>query len=90
MANKAQRIGFRNLGKSSSKSNSVPAPTGASMSTDKNDYMAEDDARTIARAHAIKSNPERLAAAAKVAHRMAEEKSGELRGLRSIARKAKG
>ncbi len=53
------------------------------------DWRAQDDARVIAQAAAIKKDPARLKAAATAAKSMIEEKTQELRGLRTVARKAK-
>lgn len=61
--------------------------TSPAIDKDHDRYMAEEDARTVARAHAIKADPERAARAAAVAQKMVNEKSAELRGLRSICKR---
>jgi hypothetical protein len=85
MADKATRIGARK-GPRSEKSKGNMVSIGKIEGHDA--YMAEDDARTIARAHAIKADPDRAKRAGLAAHKMAEEKAAELRGLRGIARRA--
>jgi hypothetical protein len=51
-------------------------------------YQAECDARTIAEAKAIMSDPGRMKAAASAAKGMVADKTKELQGLKQVARKA--
>jgi hypothetical protein len=73
--------------KAAQKATPVKVTNKVSMKEDE-DWKARDDAQTVARAHAIKADPERRARAAKEAKKLADEKAAELRGLRSISRGA--
>lgn len=53
------------------------------------DWEAEHDARTIADASAIKSDPTRLANAQRASMGMLKEKEAEVRGLRTLAKSKK-
>ncbi len=93
MAIKIGRIVPKTIGKamkSAAKGAKTSSPQAANPSPEgKDDYMARDDAQTVARAHAIKSDPVRREAASRAASKMADEKAAELRGLRSIAGRKK-
>ena len=52
-------------------------------------WQAEADARTLAEARVIMSDPARMKAAANVAKNLVAEKTAELKGLKQVARKAK-
>ena len=53
------------------------------------DWMARDDAHTLARAEEIKRDKARMSAAAKVASEMATKASEEAKALKKVARKGK-
>lgn len=59
-----------------------------SMTSDKK-WQAECDARTLADAKVVMSDPARLKAAAKAAAKMADDKMVEAKAMKNIARKAK-
>jgi len=50
-------------------------------------YQEEDDARTLARAHEIKSDKSRMKGAKAGATRMVDEETTRLQGLKAVARK---
>lgn len=56
------------------------------MSEDEKDWRAEDDARTLSNAEAIKADPERMDRAAKAAKRMLEEEKARTEGLQKVAK----
>lgn len=55
------------------------------MAIDENDWQAEDDARTIARAEAIKGDPERLKKAQDAAAKIAERERLEQEAMQKLA-----
>lgn len=63
------------------------AAMGISMANEK-EWRAKDDARTLAQAQAIKADKARMAACAKMAKTMVDEKAAELKGLKAVARSA--
>ena len=65
------------------KSKGGAVPVG--MAKSDNDWMAEDDMRTLLRAGEIRKDPKRLAAARAAAKRKLDEKKGELASMRSLA-----
>ena len=60
---------------------------GLSMVKQEAKWQAEHDARTIAEAEAIKSNPRRLRAAQAEAKKMLKEKEAEVAGLKEFTDK---
>lgn len=76
--------------KSKPKAAAKPSPSTKSASPcNEDEWRARDDARTLAQAAAIKSDPDRLKKAIPEARKMLEEKTAEVRGLRAISRRAK-
>jgi hypothetical protein len=69
--------------KKSKGNKSMAVPMGMSK-----DWRAQDDARTLAQAQAIKADKARMNACAKMAKTMVEEKAQELKGLKAVARSA--
>ncbi len=65
------------------------AVTKRRMSAKEKRWQAEDDARTLAEASAIRKDKSRMGMASKAAKSMVKEKADELSGLRSVARKNK-
>lgn len=57
------------------------------MSKEEKKWRAESDARTLAEAEVILSDPKRLILASQVAKRMASEKMKEAKAMTQIARK---
>lgn len=53
------------------------------------DWRAEDDARTLAQAEAIKADKKRMSAAAKKARAIAKERAQEAAAMKKIAAKSK-
>lgn len=56
------------------------------MTEEEKDWRAEDDARTLSNAEAIKADPERMEKAAKAAKRMIEEEKARTEGLEKVAK----
>lgn len=56
------------------------------MSEKEKDWRAEDDARTLSNAEAIKADPERMERASKAAKRMLEEEKARTEGLQKVAK----
>lgn len=50
-------------------------------------WMAQDDARTLAQAEAIKADPKRVAAAKKEAANMVKEQEQRTKALKTVANK---
>lgn len=49
------------------------------------EWMAEEDARTLGMANTIMADPDRLSKAQKAAEKLAKEKEDEVKGLNAIA-----
>ena len=56
------------------------------MTEQEKDWRAEDDARTLSNAEAIKADTERMERAAKAAKRMLEEEEARTKGLQMVAK----
>ncbi len=58
---------------------------GGAVVANEDDWQAEDDARTIARAEAIKADPERMKKAMEAAKRIAERERIEKEAMQKLA-----
>lgn len=64
----------------------MPTLSGArKMSTEEKRWRAEDDARTLSEAEAIKRDPARLKAAQKAAVKLAKEAADKAAGMKKVA-----
>lgn len=89
MERKIGRIEPKFKSKPKAAAKAAPVKVTNAIKMDEDSWRARDDARTLAQAAAIKSDPDRLKKAIPEARKMLEEKTAEVRGLRAISRKGR-